>query len=191
MPPRKHHKSPSSKPRATGADVIATLFSGWVGGKLQRMALVRILVDGYSLLHNWPELAPGLPRYSMEARDELIRILTLYRDACGTPITVVFDGAGKSAGTAFASTADLEIFYSRNGQTADQIIERVAARMSAFGEVLAVTDDSAERDMVSSLDGLVSSCASFILSVERVLQEQQRDIARHNRRQKAAFTAPR
>ena len=23
------------------------------------MALVRILVDGYSLLHNWPELAPG------------------------------------------------------------------------------------------------------------------------------------
>ena len=60
------------------------------------MALVRILVDGYSLLHNWPELAPGKPRHSMEARDELIRILTLYRDATGTPITIVFDGAGKS-----------------------------------------------------------------------------------------------
>ena len=28
------------------------------------MALVRILVDGYSLLHNWPELAPGQPRHS-------------------------------------------------------------------------------------------------------------------------------
>jgi predicted RNA-binding protein with PIN domain len=191
MPPGKHHESAPSKPRAPGADVIATLFSGWVGGKLQRMALVRILVDGYSLLHNWPELAPGQPRYSMEARDELIHMLTLYRDATGTPITIVFDGAGKSAGTSFPSTPELEIFYSRTGQTADQIIERVAHRMSAFGQVLAVTDDYAERDTVLNQGGLASSCANFILAVEGVLHEQQRDIARHNRRQKAAFNAPR
>jgi predicted RNA-binding protein with PIN domain len=155
------------------------------------MALVRILVDGYSLLHNWPELAPGWPRHSMEARDELIRILTLYGDATGTPITIVFDGAGKSAGTEFPSTPELEILYSRNGQTADQIIERVASRMSAFGEVLAVTDDYAERDMVFYQGGLASSCANFIVSVDRVLHEQEREIAGRNRRQKAAFKAPR
>ena len=128
------------------------------------MALVRILVDGYSLLHNWPELAPGWPRHSMEARDELIRILTLYGDASGTPITIVFDGAGMAAGTDFPSTPELEILYSRNGQTADQVIERVASRMSAFGEVLAVTDDYAERDMVFFQGGLASSCANFIAS---------------------------
>jgi hypothetical protein len=155
------------------------------------MALVRILVDGYSLLHNWPELAPGWPRHSMEARDELIRILTLYGDASGTPITIVFDGAGMAAGTDFPSTPELEILYSRNGQTADQVIERVASRMSAFGEVLAVTDDYAERDMVFFQGGLASSCANFIASVERVLHEQEREIAGHNRRQKAAFKAPR
>jgi predicted RNA-binding protein with PIN domain len=33
------------------------------------MALVRILVDGYSLLHGWPELAPGAPRHSERARE--------------------------------------------------------------------------------------------------------------------------
>ena len=44
------------------------------------MALVRILVDGYSLLHSWPELAPGKPRHSAAARDELIRVLTLYQE---------------------------------------------------------------------------------------------------------------
>ena len=59
------------------------------------MALVRILVDGYSLLHNWPELAPGRARHSAAARDELIRRLTLYQDATGTPVTVFFDGAGR------------------------------------------------------------------------------------------------
>jgi predicted RNA-binding protein with PIN domain len=103
----------------------------------------------------------------MEARDELIRILTLYRDATSTPITIVFDGAGKSAGTEFPSTPDLEILYSRSGQTADQIIERVAARMSEYGEVLAVTDDYAERDTVFYQGGMASSCANFIETVER------------------------
>ena len=53
------------------------------------MSLVRILVDGYSLLHNWTELAPGKPRYSAAAREDLIAVLTHYHDACGTPITVV------------------------------------------------------------------------------------------------------
>jgi predicted RNA-binding protein with PIN domain len=155
------------------------------------MALVRILVDGYSLLHHWPELAPGSPRHSMQARDELIRVLTLYRDAIGTPITIVFDGAGKSASTEFPSTPDLEIIYSRSGQTADQIIERVAARMGDYGEVLAVTDDYAERDTVFYHGGMASSCANFVKDVERTLQEQERDIALYNRRQKAAFKTSR
>jgi len=178
-----------SRAAARAADSV--LFSEGFGGTLPDMALARILVDGYSLLHQWPELAPGKPRHSMEARDELIRILTLYRDATGTPITIVFDGAGKSAATAFPSTPELEILYSRGGQTADQIIERVAARMGEIGEVLAVTDDYAERDTVFYQGGMSSSCANFIASVENVLQEQERDIARHNRRQRAAFKASR
>ena len=155
------------------------------------MALVRILVDGYSLLHNWPELAPGKPRHSEDARGELVRMLTLYRDASGTSITIVFDGAGKSPSTAYPSTPDVEILYSRSGQTADQIIERVTARMEPFGEILAVTDDYAERDTVAYQGGLVSSCANFVETVERTLLDQERDIHRHNRKQRAGFKAPR
>ena len=87
------------------------------------MALVRILVDGYSLLHNWLQLAPGKPRHSAAARDELIRRLTLYRDAIATPITVVFDGSGPRGGkTARTPTPEMEVLYSRAGQTADDII---------------------------------------------------------------------
>ena len=60
------------------------------------MALVRILVDGYSLLHNWPELAPGAARHSARAREELVHVLTRYHDATDEPVTVFFDGAGAS-----------------------------------------------------------------------------------------------
>jgi predicted RNA-binding protein with PIN domain len=155
------------------------------------MALTRILVDGYSLLHNWPELAPGKPRFSAAARDELIRVLTLYRDAAGTPITIVFDGANADRKlSTVESTPEVEVLYSREGQTADQIIERVTHRMQAYGEVLAVTDDYAERDTVIAMGGMASSCLSFIQTVESVLAEQKDDIKTHNRRERNRFQRP-
>jgi predicted RNA-binding protein with PIN domain len=152
------------------------------------MALVRILVDGYSLLHSWPELAPGRQRHSAAARDELLRRLTLYQDATGTPITVFFDGAGAPSRTSAApSTPQVEVLYSRAGQTADQMIERAAHRFAPYGEVLAVTDDFAERDTVISLGGLASSCWNFIQTVENTLAEIADDIKLHNRQERHRF----
>lgn len=156
------------------------------------MALVRILVDGYSLLHSWPELAPGKPRHSLAARDELIYRLTLYRDAVGTPITIVFDGGGAPVGTPKTiSTPELEVLYSRAGQTADDIIERVAHRMRDFGEVLAVTDDHAERETVLAMGGMASSCANFINSVESALGDLNRDLQNYNRRERNRYNKSR
>jgi predicted RNA-binding protein with PIN domain len=152
------------------------------------MALIRILVDGYSLLHNWPELANGQARHSAAAREELIRRLTLYRDAIGTPITVFFDGGGAPNGTpAAASTPEMEVLYSRSGQTADEMIERATHRFSAYGEVMAVTDDQAERETVTSLGGSTSSCLSFVRAVEAALSELTDDIKDHNRRERHRF----
>ena len=152
------------------------------------MALVRILVDGYSLLHVWQELAPGKPRFSAIAREELINRLRHYYDACGTPITVVFDGASSlETFSPFPSTPEVEIIYSRPGQSADQVIERVAHRLSAYGEALVVTDDFAERDTVVSVGGIFSSCLGFIQTVENALAELDRDLQRLNRRERLRF----
>ena len=152
------------------------------------MPLVRILVDGYSLLHNWPELARGKSRHSAAAREELVHALTQYRDAIGTPITVVFDGAGAPPGTPKTiSTPELEVLYSKLGQTADDIIERAAHRLSAFGEVLVVTDDSAERETVLSLGAMASSCLNFIQSIENTLAELQRELKQRNRKERERF----
>jgi len=152
------------------------------------MALIRILVDGYSLLHNWPALAPRQPRHSAAAREELIHVLTQYGDAIGTPITIVFDGSGAPPGTPKSqSTPELEVLYSESGQTADDVIERAAHRLSEFGEVLVVTDDYAERDTVLSLGGLASSCLNFIQTIESALGELQRELKHHNRKERQGF----
>jgi predicted RNA-binding protein with PIN domain len=152
------------------------------------MALVRILVDGYSLLHSWPELAPGRAPHSAAARDALIRRLTLFQDAAGTPITIFFDGATLPAGKPIATDPRIvEVLYSRKGQTADQMIERAAHRFAPYGEVMAVTDDLAERETVISLGGSAASCWNFIREVENALAGLVDDIKHHNRRERHRF----
>ena len=151
------------------------------------MALVRILVDGYSLLHGWCDLAPGEPRHSAAARDELAHILTRYSDATGTPITVVFDGAGMLGRRETHSTPEVEILFSKAGQTADQIIERVTHRMKPFGEVMVVTDDYAERDTVISMGGLATSCDNFIRMIRDALHDLERELAHYNSREKRRY----
>jgi predicted RNA-binding protein with PIN domain len=152
------------------------------------MALVRILVDGYSLLHSWPKLAPGEARHSARARDELLHVLRLYGDAVKVPITVVFDGGGH-LGTRqeTQSTQEVEILYSKAGQTADQIIERVTHRMQPYGEVLAVTDDNAERDTVIAMGGFASSCENFIHTMQSALNELERDVQHYNSAEKRRY----
>jgi uncharacterized protein len=152
------------------------------------MALVRILVDGYSLLHGWPQLARGKPRHSAAAREALIGRLTQYQDATGTPISIFFDGAGATLGTDTAvNRAEVEVLYSRAGQTADDLIERAAHRFQPYGEVLAVTDDHLERETVLSLGGSASSCWNFIQVVESTLSEFADELKNHNRQERHRF----
>src|SRR5260370_993641 len=112
------------------------------------------------------ELAPRRPRHHAEAREELIQWLARYQDIIGPPITIFFHGAGAPSGTATAlSTPELEVLYPRAGQTADDLIERATHRFGEYGEVLAVTDDQAERETVIRLTGLDPSISTLIQTV--------------------------
>ena len=152
------------------------------------MALVRILVDGYSLLHAWPELAPGAPRHSARARDALIQILTAFQDAAGDPLTIFFDGSGAPPGTPKnESSRGVEVLFSGPGQTADDMIERAAHRFQDYGEVLVVTNDHVERDMVSGFGGSFASCENFIRRIGGAQADLQEGLENYNRRQREAF----
>ncbi len=156
------------------------------------MGLVRILVDGYSLLHEWVELAPGSPRHSEAARDALIHCLNQYQDLSGTPITIVFDGqSGRRAEPKLPGKrrprAEVEVLYSRAGKTADDLIERAAHLYKPYGEVLIVTNDVAERETVIAVGGMAASCLNFIRTVENATADLQDHLKHHNRKEQNRF----
>ena len=153
------------------------------------MGLVRVLVDGYSLLHHWPELAPGRARHSFHARDALVAALTQYQDSSSTPVTLIFDGGGAPPDTPKNETAKdgIEVLFSKKGQTADQIIERVAHLMKPYGEVLAVTNDYAERETVISLGGSACSCENFLDMLNDTVDNMHVGVTQHNKRERKGY----
>ena len=98
------------------------------------------------------------------------------------PVTLFFDGAGAPKdGPESLSPDSLEILYSRDSKTADDLIERTAYRLKPYGEALAGTNDFAERDTVISMGGLAQSCEDFIREIDRVLKERDDFVKKYNR----------
>jgi predicted RNA-binding protein with PIN domain len=108
-----------------------------------------LIVDGHSVIFAWPELLKLHQRRTSLARDALIKQLRDYQDWTGVKVVVVFDGKG-SAIDASADPGEIQIFYSRAGQTADSIVERLASKYGEQYNLLIATSDYMEQETASA-----------------------------------------
>jgi hypothetical protein len=108
---------------------------------------MRIIVDGYNLIRQWPELAM-LDRADLQSgREALLQALQGYRRSRGHRITVVFDGAVQGGFSETAeSVAGITVRYSRRGETADAVIARLVAEGGAGAVVV-----SSDRDLAATV----------------------------------------
>ena len=108
-----------------------------------------LIVDGHSVIFAWPGLRQLHARRSSLARDALVKKLRDYQDWTGVRVAVVFDGKG-SAVSASADPGEIQIFYSREGQTADSVIERLASKYASRFKLLVATSDVLEQETASA-----------------------------------------
>lgn len=106
-----------------------------------------LIVDGHSVIFAWPEFRKLHERRSSLAREALVRQLRDYQDWTGVRVVVVFDGKGKRV-EATADRGDVQIYYSRSGQSADAIIERLASKYAKDYELTVATADLMEAETV-------------------------------------------
>jgi len=108
-----------------------------------------LIVDGHSIIFAWPELRKLHARRSSLAREALIKQLRDFQDWTGMRVVVVFDGKGRRVeGT--SEPGDVQVFYSRSGQSADAIIERLASKYAKRFELMVATSDSMEGETVEA-----------------------------------------
>ena len=106
-----------------------------------------LIVDGHSVIFAWPELRKLHVRRSSLAREALVKRLRDYQDWTGVHVVVVFDGNGRKIET-ISDPAEVQVFYSRTGQTADAIVERLASKYAKRFELMVATSDSFEAETV-------------------------------------------
>jgi Predicted RNA-binding protein containing a PIN domain len=106
-------------------------------------------VDGYNIINSWPELK-AIQRDSLEdARDKLIELLENYRAYKGIKAVVVFDAhLVKGSMEKHVHCGGLEIVYTKENETADSYIERLADEMGRLYNILVATSDWLEQQVV-------------------------------------------
>ena len=112
-----------------------------------------LIVDGHSIIFAWPELRKLHERRTSLAREALARRLRDYQDWTGVRVVLVFDGKGPNVSD-HSDPHDIQVMYSRKGQTADAIVERLASKYAADFDVTVATSDSLERQTVTSFGAL-------------------------------------
>ncbi len=90
---------------------------------------LHIIVDGYNLIRQSEQLSVLDLQDIQEGREALQDILVEYRKTKGHRITIVFDGTNAvSVDSQRQRFRNIDVLFSRNGETADTVIKRMAAR---------------------------------------------------------------
>jgi predicted RNA-binding protein with PIN domain len=139
-----------------------------------------LLVDGHSMIFDWPDLAAMHARNTAAAREELVKRLTGLQDNTEWTIAVVFDGKGVKA-SSDGTPHGIAVFYSKSGQTADSIIERLAAKYARDHEVTVATNDRLERTTAEAFGSNTISGMQLRAEMESAI-DSVRDTIRRLRR---------
>ncbi|MEE4113627.1 MAG: NYN domain-containing protein [Desulfobacteraceae bacterium] len=109
---------------------------------------IHLIIDGYNLIRQSPELA-GMDRQDLQlGRDALVDMLAAYKKLKPHKITVVFDGAAEPS--LYGSRDQIKgiaIRFSQGGESADDVIRRMVRREKAKALVV-----SSDREVVTSAE---------------------------------------
>ena len=102
-----------------------------------------LIIDGYNVLFNWPELEEMAKIDLGLARTRLIEILGDYAAFKNIRMVLVFDGYRAKGNPGQKSRWEkVEIVYTKEGQTGDAYIESLATRIGSNYNTRVVTSDS-------------------------------------------------
>ena len=143
-----------------------------------------LLVDGYNVIFDWPDLKALAARDLSAAREALIQILCNYQGYHQCTLILVFDAWRVSGGTGgVQKEGGVWVVYTKEAETADAYIEKVTYELGQQEKrrrVRAVTSDGAEQLIILGHGTLRVSSRMFRKEMENTEREIARIIAEHN-----------
>jgi len=138
-----------------------------------------LLVDGYNMIFDWPELNEIAEENIEAARGKLMDILSNYQGIKKCHLMLVFDAyrvEGRNASV--ESYHNIQVVYTAEAQTADQYIEKFAHKHKKDFRIVVATSDGLQQVIIRGAGaGLLSAreLRETIIAANRELRESVLD----------------
>lgn len=132
-----------------------------------------LLVDGYNIIHSWPELKELAKDNLDAARMRLMDILCNYQGYKKCILILVFDAykVKNNLGTSF-KYHNIYVVYTKEAQTADMYIERTTHELASKYDITVATSDGLEQLIVLGQGAKRISAREFGLEVIQLDKDQ-------------------
>lgn len=136
-----------------------------------------IFIDGYNVINSWKELRDGNTGSMENSRAKLIDVLLNYGTYNDYKIFLVFDAhlQAKSLEKREKISNNLIVVFTKEGETADSFIERYVNEIGRKSEVLVVTSDSLEQQLIFQRGAVRMSSIEFYHEVKKAEQVIRRE----------------
>ncbi len=131
-----------------------------------------LLVDGYNIIFAWEELRDMAKTNIDGARHMLMDVLCNYQGYRGGTVMVVFDAYKVEGNLGQAlKYRNIHVVYTKEAETADQYIEKLAYRLGRERQVTVATSDGLEQLIIRGQGCRLLSARDFREEVEAVSRE--------------------
>ena len=144
-----------------------------------------LLVDGYNMIGDWPELQVLKDKDLDQARQILIEKMAEYKAYRGYRVIVVFDAYEVKGLGSEDNKYDVEIIYTKEKETADQCIERLVKQLKNIRtKVYVATSDYTEQRTIFQQGAYRKSARELELEIKHIQTEITEDLVRYQAQKK-------
>lgn len=131
-----------------------------------------LVVDGYNIIHAWPELKELAAVNLDGARDRLIDIMSNLKGAVDDEVILVFDAYKvKGRVSSKLEIGNIKVVFTAEDETADSYIERFAAENGRKFDVTVATSDNLEASLARGSNCRLISAKELERYVKEYLEE--------------------
>jgi predicted RNA-binding protein with PIN domain len=133
-----------------------------------------LIVDGYNIIGDWPELRQLKAQSLESARDQLLEDLKEYKAITGRDVIVVFDAHLSRGGQSEETIGGVRLLYTKELETADELIERLVyefEREKVRRHLFVATSDYVEQQVTFGGGALRISARELRIDVRAAKKE--------------------
>jgi len=147
-----------------------------------------IIVDGYNFIFNYYKAKKISSSDLSYLRDRLISDLSQYGNYKDCSMIVVFDAInGQGTGNSREFSEQIEVIYSRSGETADTIVEKLVHIKPDFQNIYVITSDYTQQKVVFKNNIYRKSIREFTIELNDFRRKLRGKIADNSRESSKSF----